>query len=153
MVYVIGMNGLGLSPTTERKARILLKQGKASVARKTPFTIHLLYKTGCATTVTHCGTDTGSQHIGKAVVSVNSDSAKVLSKEEFSMRSFMRGNAIHFNAKLDETSNPNEAYLRTWGWSPYISVWYLYFRKVNFPVDPEIHGRWEWAGIRFGEKL
>ena len=25
--------------------------------------------------------------------------------------------------------------------------------KVNFPADPEIHGRWEWAGIYFGEKL
>ena len=89
MVYVIGMNGLGLSPTTERKARILLKQGKAVIEMKTPFTIRLLYKTGCATTVTHCGTDTGSQHIGKAVVNVKGDSAEVLSKEEYSMRSTM----------------------------------------------------------------
>ncbi|MCR5289492.1 MAG: tetratricopeptide repeat protein, partial [Treponema sp.] len=74
-------------------------------------------------------------------------------QEDFSMRSFMRGNSIHFNSQLDDTSNPNEAYLRTWGWSQYISIWYLYFRKVNFPVDPEIHGHWEWAGIYFGEKL
>ncbi|MCI1208643.1 MAG: tetratricopeptide repeat protein [Treponema sp.] len=72
---------------------------------------------------------------------------------DFSMRNFMRGNRIRFNATLDAASNPNEAYLRTWGWSQYVSVWYLYFRKVNFPVDPEIHGRWEWAGIYFGEKL
>jgi outer membrane protein assembly factor BamD (BamD/ComL family) len=74
-------------------------------------------------------------------------------EEEFSMRNFMLGNSIHFNPELDDTSNPNEAYLKTWGWSQYISVWYLYFRKVNFPVDPEIHGRWEWAGIYFGEKF
>ncbi|MDR1596788.1 MAG: tetratricopeptide repeat protein, partial [Treponema sp.] len=46
-----------------------------------------------------------------------------------------------------------EAYLRTWGWSQYISTWYLYFRKINFPSDPEIHGRWEWAGIYYGEKF
>lgn len=73
--------------------------------------------------------------------------------EYFSMRNFMRGNRIHYEAKLDESSNSNEAYLKTRGWSPYINIWYLYFRKVNFPVDPDIHGRWEWAGIYYGEKL
>lgn len=73
--------------------------------------------------------------------------------ESFSMSAFMHGNRIRFNAELDDTSNSNEAYLRTTGWSLYINVWYLYFRKINFPVDPEIHGRWEWAGIYFGEKL
>ncbi|WP_178842504.1 tol-pal system YbgF family protein [uncultured Treponema sp.] len=73
--------------------------------------------------------------------------------ENFSMRGFMVGQRIRYNEKLDESSNPNEAYLRTTGWSPYMPVWYLYFRKVNFPVDPEIHGRWEWAGIYYGEKL
>ena len=73
--------------------------------------------------------------------------------ESFSMRGFMHGNRIRFSDELDASSTPNEAYLRTWGWSVYINVWYLYFRKVNFPADPEIHGRWEWAGIYFGEKL
>lgn len=83
----------------------------------------------------------------------NQDRSAIGSKEVFSMRNFMRGNRIRYNATLDESSTPNEAYLRTTGWSQYISVWYLYFRKVNFPADPEIHGRWEWAGIYFGEKL
>lgn len=83
----------------------------------------------------------------------NQDRSASNAQEVFSMRSFMRGNRIRYNANLDESSTPNEAYLRTSGWSQYISVWYLYFRKVNFPADPEIHGRWEWAGIYFGEKL
>lgn len=74
-------------------------------------------------------------------------------QETFSMRSFMRGNRIHFNRELDPSSSPTEAYLRTTGWSNYVNVWYLYFRKVNFPADPDIHGRWEWAGIYYGEKL
>ncbi len=74
-------------------------------------------------------------------------------QENFSMRSFMTGNRIHYNSDLDKSTSPNEAYLRSWGWSTYINTWYLYFRKVNFPADPEIHGRWEWAGIYFGEKL
>lgn len=75
------------------------------------------------------------------------------SQKSFSMRDYGLGNRIRFSAELDESSNPNEAYLRTTGWSRYISLWYLYFRKVNFPLNPEIHGRWEWAGIFFGEKL
>ncbi len=73
--------------------------------------------------------------------------------ENFSMHNFMLGNKIRYNEQLDESSTPTEAYLKTWGWSQYINVWYLYFRKVNFPTDPEIHGNWEWAGIYFGEKL
>jgi tetratricopeptide (TPR) repeat protein len=72
---------------------------------------------------------------------------------DFEMQDFMAGNRIKFNEVLDASSNPNEAFLRTSGWSQYVSVWYLYFRKVNFPADPEIHGRWEWAGIYYGEKL
>lgn len=72
---------------------------------------------------------------------------------EFNFSDFMAGNRIRYQAELDPSSNANEAYLRTWGWSQYISVWYLYFRKIYFPSDPEIHGRWEWAGIYYGEKL
>ena len=71
----------------------------------------------------------------------------------FTMRDYGYGKRIRYSAELDTSSTPNEAYLRTWGWSTYINVWYLYFRKINFPLDPEIHGRWEWAGIYFGEKL
>lgn len=74
-------------------------------------------------------------------------------QEEFSMRGFMRGNQIHCAAKVDSDPGSNEAYLRTWGWSQYVSVWYLYFRKVNYPIDPDINGNWEWAGIYMGEKM
>ena len=59
-VLVIGMTGVGLMPTTPRKARILIQAGKAKVHRKTPFTIRLLYKTGSATQETVLGIDTGS---------------------------------------------------------------------------------------------
>ncbi len=75
------------------------------------------------------------------------------SQADFQMRDFMGGNRIRFNETLDASSNPNEAFLRTSGWNQYVSVWYLYFRKVNFPADPDIHGRWEWAGIYYGEKM
>ena len=76
------------------------------------------------------------------------------SQESFSMYDWMRGgNRIRYSETLDETSNPNEAYLRTWGWNNYVSVWYLYFRKIDFPMDPDINGNWEWAGIYIGNKL
>jgi tetratricopeptide (TPR) repeat protein len=72
---------------------------------------------------------------------------------EFNLSDFMRGNRIRYAENLDPGSNANEAYLRSWGWSLHISTWYLYFRKVYFPSDPEIHGRWEWAGVYYGEKF
>jgi len=71
----------------------------------------------------------------------------------FDFSAFTAGSRLYRDANLDPSSNSREAFLRTWGWTERISVWYLYFRKVNFPADPEVHGRWEWAGIYFGEKL
>ena len=89
-VLVIGMNGLGLMPTTPRKARILLKEKKATVVRKVPFTIKLLYKTGCATQAKGLGVDTGSQHIGIGVITEK----KVLTKAEHTLRSTMEKRSL-----------------------------------------------------------
>ena len=63
-VFVVGLNGCRLMPVSERKARLLLKGGKASVYRKVPFTIKLNYKTGSTVQPGYLGIDTGSQHIG-----------------------------------------------------------------------------------------
>jgi len=71
----------------------------------------------------------------------------------FNLPQFMYGNRIRYASSLDESSNAVEAFLRTTGWSVSLNTWYLYFRKINFPQDPEIHGRWEWAGIYYGEKF
>lgn len=59
---------------------------------------------------------------------------------------------VYASNTLDVDSNSKEAYLRTGGWSYRIETWYLYFRKINFPEDPDVQGKWEWAGIYFGEK-
>ena len=72
---------------------------------------------------------------------------------DFNLSDFMRGNRISYANTLDSSSNATEAFLRTSGWSQYLSTWYFYFRKIYFPSDPEIHGRWEWAGIYYGEKF
>jgi tetratricopeptide (TPR) repeat protein len=57
------------------------------------------------------------------------------------------------DSQLDIAANGREATLRTTGWNFRPSTWYLYFRQVDFPADPDINGQWEWAGIYFGEKL
>ena len=89
-VLVIGLNGRPLMPTTTRKARILLKEQKASVICRYPFTIHLWYKTGCAIQDVQIGIDTGSQHIG---VGVTSGNRQVL-KAEHALRSSMEKRSL-----------------------------------------------------------
>jgi hypothetical protein len=71
----------------------------------------------------------------------------------FNLSIFMYGNRIRYASTLDPSSNATEAFLRTTGWAQSLNTWYLYFRKIYFPQDPEIHGRWEWAGIYYGEKF
>jgi len=68
MVFVISSKGNPLMPTTPRKARLLLKSGKAKCLRRTPFTIKLLYETTEYTQPLIHGLDTGSSKIGSAVV-------------------------------------------------------------------------------------
>ena len=89
-VLVIGQNGRALMPTTTRKARILLKENKASVVCRHPFTIHLWYKTGCATQEGRIGIDTGSQHIGVGVTCGD----KVILKDEHELRSSMEKRSL-----------------------------------------------------------
>lgn len=72
---------------------------------------------------------------------------------DFNLADFMYNNRIRYAGSLDASSNATEAFLRTTGWSSYLPTWYFYFRKIYFPQDPEIHGRWEWAGIYYGEKF
>lgn len=60
---------------------------------------------------------------------------------------------ITVGQEIDVDSNADEAYLYTYGWGLRIKTWYLYFRKIDFPADPEIHGTWEWAGIYLGEQV
>ncbi|MBQ3456512.1 MAG: HNH endonuclease, partial [Synergistaceae bacterium] len=64
LVYVLNQNGKPLMPCKSVKARILLRQGKAKVIRKEPFTIQLLYgSSGYKQNIT-LGVDAGAKHIG-----------------------------------------------------------------------------------------
>ena len=70
----------------------------------------------------------------------------------FNLADFMRGNRIQYANAVEVSPNGNEAFLRTWGWHPFLPIWYFYFRRIHFPPDPEMHGRWEWAGIFYGDR-
>ena len=69
-VYILKQNGQPFMPT-ERfgKVRRLLKEGKAKVVCRERFTIRLLYEPETdVVQECYCGVDTGSKHIGVAVV-------------------------------------------------------------------------------------
>lgn len=68
MVYVLNQNGQSLMPTENHaKVRVLLKQGKAKVVNKCPFTIQLLYSSTNYTQKVTLGVDSGSKYIGISV--------------------------------------------------------------------------------------
>ena len=67
MVYVISKDSKPLMPCSNVIARLLLKQDKAKVKKRVPFTIKLLYATTEYTQKLTLGVDTGSSHIGTAV--------------------------------------------------------------------------------------
>ena len=72
-VFVLNQRKKALMPTTPQKARSLLKQGKAKVIKRTPFTIQLLVQTGETKQPLTLGIDTGSSIIGSAVVDSNNN--------------------------------------------------------------------------------
>lgn len=73
MVYVISQDGKPLMPCSDPIARLLLKQGKAKVKKREPFTIKLTYETTNYTQGLTLGVDTGSGTIGTAVSKDNGD--------------------------------------------------------------------------------
>lgn len=64
MVYVLNTEKKPLMPCKEAKARRLLKQNKAKIYKKEPFTIQLLFICENQTQDIALGVDVGSKHIG-----------------------------------------------------------------------------------------
>ena len=64
LVFVLNKNNQPLMPCTPRKARILLKEGTAKIAKRTPFTIQLIYGSFGYKQEISLGIDAGSKHIG-----------------------------------------------------------------------------------------
>ena len=73
MVYVINMHGEPLMPCSSRKARLLLKNNKAKVKTRTPFTIQLLYGSYGYKQPIVLGVDAGSKTIGLSAATENKE--------------------------------------------------------------------------------
>jgi hypothetical protein len=92
MVYVLNSEGKPLMPTQRHgKIRRLLRDGKAKVVRRCPFTIQLLYTTTNYTQPITLGVDAGSKTIGisavtdtkelyAAEITIRNDIVKLLAK-------------------------------------------------------------------------
>src|SRR2546425_8394730 len=77
-VYVLNCHAEPLMPCQPRKARLLLKAGKAKVVKKVPFTLQLLYGSSGYKQEVSLGIDAGTQHIG---VSATTEKAVVFEAE------------------------------------------------------------------------
>ena len=83
MVYVISQNGQPLMPTENHaKVRILLKNKKAKVIKRCPFTIQLAYDSTNYTQDITLGVDSGSKHIGLSATT----KSKVLFESDVELR-------------------------------------------------------------------
>ena len=80
MVYILNMEGKPLMPTVRHgKVRHLLKDKKAKVVMRDPFTIQLLYETTEYTQPITLGVDAGSKHIG---ISASTEKKELYAAEE-----------------------------------------------------------------------
>lgn len=88
MVYVLNQDGQPIMPTVNHaKVRVLLKNGKAKVIRRCPFTIQLLYPCDNQTQPISLGVDTGSKHIGiSATTKGDNTGAIVLYEADVTLR-------------------------------------------------------------------
>jgi N6-L-threonylcarbamoyladenine synthase len=81
-VYVLNMHGEPLMPCSPRKARLLLKEGKARVVKHTPFVIKLLHGSVGYKQPVVLGIDAGSKHVGLSACTKDRE----LYKEELAPR-------------------------------------------------------------------
>lgn len=77
-VYIINCHGYPLMPCHPRKARLLLKGGKAKVIKMVPFTLQLLYGSSGYKQEVSLGVDAGTKHIG---VSASTEQAVLFEAE------------------------------------------------------------------------
>ena len=136
MVYVLDINGHPLMPTERHgKVKHLLKNGKAKVVKRCPFTIQLLYKSLTYTQSIILGVDAGSKHIGLSAttndkefyasdVELRTDIVKLMSKRRELRRSRRNRKTRYRQARFDNRKQKD-------GWlAPSISQKIKYHIKV-----------------------
>ena len=85
-VYVLNKHGKPLMPCQPRKAKILLRDGKAKVVKREPFTIQLKFGSSGYRQKISLGIDAGSKHVGA--------SASTEKQELYASQTELRGGDI-----------------------------------------------------------
>lgn len=123
MVYVLSKDGQPLMPTKNHaKVRILLKQGKAKVTNRCPFTIQLMYESTTRTQPVYLGIDAGSKTIGvsattkdtvlyEAEVALRNDIVDLLSTRRQNRRARRNRKTRYREARFD-----NRVHSKNKGW-------------------------------------
>ena len=109
VVYVLNKRGRPLLPCSPRKARVLLKEAKAKVVRRTPFTIKLNIATGEVVQPTTLGVDSGYNSLGLSAVSED--------KELYRAQVNLRKDLVKLNSERREYRRARR-YRKTWYRSP-----------------------------------
>jgi len=104
LVYVLNRYGKPLMPCSARKARILLKQKKAIVKKREPFTIQLLYGSSGYKQDISLGVDCGSKHVGL--------SATTNKKELYASEVTLRNNIVDLLSTKRENRRTRRNHLR-----------------------------------------
>lgn len=106
MVYVLNINGQPLMPTNRHgKVRHLLKDGKAKVVKRCPFTIQLLYESTNHTQDITLGVDAGSKTIGLSATTTDKElyAAKIELRNDVSKLQRIVRKAHSFRCGMDST--------------------------------------------------
>jgi N6-L-threonylcarbamoyladenine synthase len=91
LAYVLNQRGVALMPCKVQRARVLLKEKKARVIRRKPFTIQLLFPTGETKQPIVLGVDSGYHRIGLSAVSGR--------KEVFAAEVVLRNDIVKLNSE------------------------------------------------------
>jgi len=81
------------------------------------------------------------------------DQTQLISDEtvNYNIINYLLTSNVAIDSQLDVAANGREATLRTTGWNFRPSTWYLYFRQVDFPANPDINMQWEWQEYTSGK--
>ena len=104
MVYVLNVDGKPLMPCKPAKARHLLRDGKAKVVKREPFTIKLLFECDNITQPITLGVDAGSKHIGV--------SASTEKKEVYSVDVELRNDVVELISTRKQNRRTRRSRLR-----------------------------------------
>ncbi len=133
MVYVLSKTGQPIMPTENHaKVRLLLKSGKATVVKRTPFTIRL---TGTSKTFVQevtLGVDAGSKHVGLSATTAKKEllSAELRPRNDvvelLSFRREMRHSRRNRTTRYREPRFNNRVHSKNKGWlapSVEVKIW------------------------------